>query len=119
MSAALAVVARCQLLVGAQRARRYASRSVLQACNQRPIRAAYNSGHEQHYLESARRWSSRRSWAAESLYAVDNSTPPDTRTIVRTAHRPVTPSAHRARTGLTINHIYRHDATGVVVVTAT
>ena len=54
---------------------------------------------------------------AGSAYTI-NSTHSDTRTIVRT-ETPVSPVSASSPTGLSVNQIYRKDAPGVVVVTAT
>ena len=54
---------------------------------------------------------------AGSAYAI-NSTHSDTRTIVRTETQ-VSPVSASSPTGLSVNQIYRKDAPGVVVVTAT
>jgi S1-C subfamily serine protease len=54
---------------------------------------------------------------AGSAYTI-NSTHTDTRTIVRTEAQ-VSPVSASSPTGLSVNQIYRKDAPGVVVVTAT
>jgi S1-C subfamily serine protease len=53
-----------------------------------------------------------------SAYAVD-STHPDSRTVIRTATPAASTVSASPQQGLSVNQIYRNDAPGVVVVTAT